>query len=84
MKEPLKTAILLLVLSTSLYACGGNASKAAIDTANADSIKKAVMQDPNGVITSTTTTTSSTTTVDPVTNDSTIITKTVIKHSAKK
>ena len=84
MKEPLKTAILLLFLSTSLYACAGNASKASVGTANADSIKKATIQDPNGIITSTTTTTSSTTTVDPVTNDSTIITKTVIKHSTKK
>ncbi|MDB5157059.1 MAG: hypothetical protein JWR50_1766 [Mucilaginibacter sp.] len=85
MKNSLKAVALALAISTSLYACSSNASKNIGDTVKAikgDTIT--VDSAVHGETSTTTTKTETSITVDPGTNDSTIVTKTVIKHAVKK
>ena len=81
----MRNLVLITAISISLYSCGNSASKSTEDTAKTvkeDSVKPDTLIKEGTAVTSSTTTTSIT--VDPSTNDSTIITKTVIKHRYKK
>jgi len=86
MKNLLRSATLLLTLSACFYSCSSNSSKKATDTA-LNTVKdsttlKADTSMPNATSV-TTTKTETSVIVDPATGDSTITTKTVIKHRGK-
>jgi len=86
MKYLLRSTTLLLTFSAGLYSCSSNSSKKAIDTAlNAVKDPTALKADTSmqSETSVTTTKTETSITVDPATGDSTIITKTVIKHRRK-
>jgi hypothetical protein len=86
MKDLLRPAALLLTLSICVYSCSSNNSKQTVDTAfntvkNSTGAKADTsMQNATSV---TTTKTETSITIDPATGDSTIITKTVIKHKKR-
>lgn len=86
MKTSLKTAAFTFAISIFLYACDSDASRKNNDAVlSAAKDSTAVKSDPimQGATSVTSTTTSTNITVDPATNDSTIVTTTVIKHSRK-
>lgn len=88
MNNLLKPLALVLIIALSLSACTANTSnKKETTVVNTAKIGNKTQRDStwqSGTIINTThTTTETSITVDPVTNDSTIITKTVIKHSKK-
>lgn len=81
----MRNLILITAIAISLYSCGNNASKNTEDpvkTVKEDLVKSDTLIKEGTSVTTSTTTTSIT--VAPSTNDSTIITKTVIKHRSKK
>lgn len=86
MKNLFKVALTLSMLVV-LNACSTNVSKTSEDTVanltvNGDDIARDSTMQSGTTVTNTKSTTSIT--VDPATNDSTIVTTTVIKHYSKK
>jgi hypothetical protein len=86
MKNYLTITALVFVISISFYACSGDTSKKTNDTVlNSTQVGTAVKGDTimKGETSITNTKSTTSITVDPDTNDSTIVTTTVIKHSKK-
>jgi hypothetical protein len=88
MNNLLKIAALTLTTTVLLSGCHADVSKKTVTTVvdtvkNGNEITRDSTWQSGTTVNTTHTTTTTSITVDPVTNDSTIITKTVIKHSKK-